>query len=95
MWSLTSEIAFYLVFPFLRRLSTRTLLILFAGSFLFGDVDTGLAYWLTGSTVLSSTPLGAAEVHARRHDRLSPSRPVRHALDGRCSPACSRWRCCS
>jgi peptidoglycan/LPS O-acetylase OafA/YrhL len=61
MWSLTSEIAFYLVFPFLHRLSTRTLLVFFAGSFLFGDVDTGLAYWLTGSTVLSATPLGAAK----------------------------------
>jgi peptidoglycan/LPS O-acetylase OafA/YrhL len=61
MWSLTSEIAFYLVFPFLRGLSTRTLLILFAGSLVFGDVDTGLAYWLTGSTVFSFTPLGAAK----------------------------------
>ena len=59
MWSLTSEIAFYLVFPFLRSLSTRTLLILFAGSLFFGDVDTGLAYWLTGSTYFSFTPLGA------------------------------------
>jgi len=61
MWSLTSEIAFYLVFPFLHRLSTRTLLIVFAASFVFGDVDTGLAYWLTGSTMLSLTPLGAAK----------------------------------
>jgi peptidoglycan/LPS O-acetylase OafA/YrhL len=61
MWSLTSEIAFYLVFPFLRGLSTRTLLVFFAASFLFGDVDTGLAYWLTGSTLLSATPLGAAK----------------------------------
>jgi peptidoglycan/LPS O-acetylase OafA/YrhL len=59
MWSLTSEIVFYLVFPFLRRLSTRTLLVLFAGSLFFGDVDTGLAYWLTGSTIFSFTPLGA------------------------------------
>ena len=61
MWSLTSEITFYLVFPFLRSLSTRTLLILFAGSLFFGDVDTGLAYWLTGSTLFSLTPLGAAK----------------------------------
>lgn len=61
MWSLTSEIAFYLVFPFLRGLSTRTLVMLFAGSLVFGDVDTGLAYWLTGSTHLSLTPLGAAK----------------------------------
>lgn len=61
MWSLTSEVAFYLVFPWLHHLSTRTLLILFAGSFVFGDVDTGLAYWLTGSTLLSATPLGAAK----------------------------------
>jgi len=61
MWSLTSEIAFYLVFPLLRRLPTPALLVMFAGSFLFGDVDTGLAYWLTGSTALSATPLGAAK----------------------------------
>lgn len=61
MWSLTSEVAFYLVFPWLQRCSTRTLLILFAGAFVFGDVDTGLAYWLTGSTALSATPLGAAK----------------------------------
>ena len=56
MWSLTSEIAFYLVFPFLRRLPTPALIVMFAASFIFGDVDTGLAYWLTGSTVLSATP---------------------------------------
>lgn len=61
MWSLTSEITFYLVFPFLNRLSTRTLLALFAGSLFFADVDTGWAYWLTGSTLFSFTPLGAAK----------------------------------
>jgi exopolysaccharide production protein ExoZ len=59
MWSLTSEIIFYLVFPFLNRLPTRILLVLFAGSLVFGDVDTGMAYWLTGSTAISFTPLGA------------------------------------
>ena len=59
MWSLTSEITFYLVFPFLNRLSTRVLLVLFAGSLVFGDVDTGMAYALTGSNVVSFTPLGA------------------------------------
>jgi peptidoglycan/LPS O-acetylase OafA/YrhL len=61
MWSLTSEVAFYLVFPWLHRRSTPILLILFAASFVFGDVDVGLAYWLTGSTTLSATPLGAAK----------------------------------
>lgn len=61
MWSLTSEVAFYLVFPWLRRLSTRALLILLAASLAFADVDTGLAYRLTGSTMLSATPLGAAK----------------------------------
>lgn len=61
MWSLTSEVLFYLVFPWLHRLSTRNLLALFATSLAFADVDTGLAYWLTGSTMLSATPLGAAK----------------------------------
>jgi peptidoglycan/LPS O-acetylase OafA/YrhL len=27
----------------------------------FGDVDTGMAYWLTGANVISFTPLGAAK----------------------------------
>jgi len=61
MWSLTSEITFYLVFPFLNRLSTRWLLVALAASLLFGDVDTGMAYWLTGSTLITFTPLGAAK----------------------------------
>jgi peptidoglycan/LPS O-acetylase OafA/YrhL len=61
MWSLTSEVLFYLVFPWLRRCSTRTVALLFAGSLFLADVDTGLASWLTGSTMLSATPLGAAK----------------------------------
>jgi peptidoglycan/LPS O-acetylase OafA/YrhL len=61
MWSLTSEVLFYLVFPWLHRCSTRTLVLLFAASLAFADVDAGLAYWFTGSTALSATPLGAAK----------------------------------
>ena len=83
MWSLTSEIAFYLVFPFLHRLSTRTLLILFAGSLALRrrrHRPCVLAHRLDRA---QRDAARRREIHARRHDRLSPSRPVRHALDDR------------